>query len=139
MKQTFPRVRTYFWRQIPTSEGRSRPQLYICVQWLTQAIIPFKETGHLVNKCYGNLPVQRSLDSVLSSGGVRISEPREQVVTVDPGSSPDHDKLGEELGKVKCLLGGGGTHRTCKDGTKPYYKRAHAARTRIGRREMKVL
>ena len=44
------------------------------------------------------------------------------VVTVDPGSSRDHDKLGEELGKVKCLLGGGGTHRTCKDGTKPYYK-----------------
>ena len=45
-------------------------------------------------------------------------------VTVDPGSSPDHDKLGGELGKVKCLLGGGGTHSTCKDGTKPYYKRA---------------
>ena len=45
-------------------------------------------------------------------------------VTVDPGSSPDHDKLGVELGKVKCLLGGGGTHRTYKDGTKPYYKRA---------------
>ena len=25
-------------------------------------------------------------------------------VTVEPGSSPDHDKLGEELDKVKCLL-----------------------------------
>ena len=36
------------------------------------------------------------------------------VVTVDPGSSPDHDKLGVELGNVKCLLGGGGTHRTYK-------------------------
>ena len=45
-------------------------------------------------------------------------------VTADPGSSPDHDKLGEELGKVKCLLGEGGTHRTYKYGTKPYYKRA---------------
>ena len=41
-------------------------------------------------------------------------------VTVDPGSNPDHDKLGVEIGKVKCLLGGGGTRRTCKDGTKPY-------------------
>jgi len=81
-EQTFPRVRTYFWRQTPTSEGRSRPQLYIHVQWLTQAIIPFKETGHLVNKCYGNLPIQRSLESVLSSGGVRISEPRELVIRV---------------------------------------------------------
>ena len=60
-------------------------------------------------------------------------------VTVDPVSSPDHDKLGEELSKVKCLLGGGGTHRTYKDGTKPYYKRAHAAPTRIGRREMRRL
>jgi len=47
---------------------------------------------------------------------------KEMLVTVDSGSSPDHDKLGEELGKVKCLLGGGGTHRTYKDGTKPYYK-----------------
>jgi len=65
----------------------------------------------------------------LNSGG--------DVVTVDPGSSPDHDKLGEELDEVKCLLGGGGTHRTYKDGTKSYYKRAHAARTRIGRREMR--
>ena len=47
-----------------------------------------------------------------------------QVVTVDPGSNPDHDKLGGEIGKVKCLLGGGGTRRTCKDGTKACYKRS---------------
>ena len=25
-------------------------------------------------------------------------------VTVDPGSNPDHNKLGGEIGKVKCLL-----------------------------------
>jgi len=43
---------------------------------------------------------------------------RRNTVTVDPGSNPDHDKLGGEISKVKCLLGGGGTHRTCKDGTK---------------------
>jgi len=46
------------------------------------------------------------------------------IVTVDPGSNPDHDKLGGEIGKVKCLLGGGGTRRTCKDGTKACYKRS---------------
>jgi len=45
-------------------------------------------------------------------------------VTVDPGSNPDHDKLGGEIDKVKCLLGGGGTRRTYKDGTKACYKRA---------------
>ena len=47
-----------------------------------------------------------------------------RIVTVDPGSNPDHDKLGGEIGKVKCLLGEGGTRRTCKDGTKACYKRA---------------
>jgi len=46
------------------------------------------------------------------------------VVTADPGSNPDHDKLGREIGKVKCLLGGGDTRRNYKDGTKACYKRA---------------
>ena len=62
-----------------------------------------------------------SLQAMIALGvGVTLKRP----VTIDPGSSPYHDKLGVELGKVKCLLGGGGTHRTYKDGTKPYYKRA---------------
>jgi hypothetical protein len=41
------------------------------------------------------------------------------VVTVDPGSNPDHDKLGGEIGKVKCVWGEGALARLAKMSLKP--------------------
>ena len=48
------------------------------------------------------------------------------VVTGDPGSSPDHDKLGEELDKVKCLLGEEALTGLAKMALNPIISEPHA-------------
>jgi len=54
----------------------------------------------------------------LNSGG--------DVVTGDPGSSPDHDKLGEELGKVKCYWGEEALTGLAKMALNPIISKPHA-------------
>jgi len=51
---------------------------------------------------------------------------RLHLVTVDPGSNPDHDKLGGEIGKVKCLWGEGALARLAKMSLKPVISEPHA-------------
>ena len=51
---------------------------------------------------------------------------QKQVVTVDPGSNPDHDKLGGEIDRVKCLLGGGALAGLAKMALKPVISEPHA-------------
>jgi len=48
-------------------------------------------------------------------------------VTIDPGSNPDHDMHGGEIGKVKCLLGEEALAGLAKIALKPVISEPHAA------------